>query len=169
MGKLGKALIALFIVAMVFGMGMIGYFLYARNAGNQYIVESAAVFNAATMVNATETYTDPARAVIAEYRGKRVVVSPDNYAALVTLLRKECTMPLFASSHGDDELVITVCDDAVFYVRRDRDSNNHVLVHFEDSNRSYTMHLYGGNLYNQLLNICTVGSTRYKNIPLEDA
>ena len=82
-----KALIIAAVTTLVIYIGGMIYVVRAKYSMNDYVVHLGAAFNAATIVNATETYTDEERAVIAEYEGRRAVIIPENYKPLQSYLR----------------------------------------------------------------------------------
>ena len=162
-----KLCIAFVIVFLLSGIFMLGYFVRARYQGNAYFVQVTAAFNAAALLNGEETYTDPERAVISSYGGARHVIVPENYKALVSLLRKENAMPLFRRVAGDAPLTIAICDSARLRIEPDQGSVDGALVAFEagDGHR-YTMHIRGGNIWTQLLEYATTGHGEWKNVDL---
>ena len=109
MGWKLKTVVILALGIFVAGCLWLGYMVYARYQGNDYLMQMPAAFNAALLVNGDETYTEPDKAVICAYEGQRYVILPDNYKAIVSLLRKDSAMPLFRRV-GDDAPLTIVCD-----------------------------------------------------------
>ena len=157
---------------LAFGMFLvgcvwIGYVVVARYQGNGYLMEMTASFNAAALVNGEETYTEPDKAVISTYEGQRYVILPDNYKAIVSLLRKDHAMPLLRRVGKDAPLSISICDGAQLRIEPDRDSVDGALISFvADSGKHFTMHVRGGNIWKQLIEYATVGHGEKKNLPL---
>lgn len=64
------------VIATLLALAMIiasmFYVVHAKYQMNDYVVELGLAFNAATIVNATETHMSEDDAVIAEYRGKNM-------------------------------------------------------------------------------------------------
>ena len=90
MGWKMKTFVIFAVILFVVTTAWLGFVVYARYQANDYSVEVAAAFNAATLVNGEETFTDPDRAVISSYQRQRYVIIPENYKAIVSLLRKDC-------------------------------------------------------------------------------
>ena len=58
-GWRSKSIVAFALVFFFVTCAWLGYAVYARYQGNEYLVRLAASFNAATLVNAEETYVEP--------------------------------------------------------------------------------------------------------------
>ncbi len=161
-------IIVLFALAFfLFGCLWLGFSVYARYQGNDYLMQVTAAFNAAALVNGEETYTEPDKAVISAFEGKRYVVLPENYKAIVSLLRKDHVMPVFRRVGKDAPLSIDICGGARLRIEPDRDSVDGALVSFAaDGGKRYTMHVRGGNIWEQLVRYATVGHSQYLNLPL---
>ena len=142
----------------------LGYFIRARYQGNEYLVRLTASFNAAALLNGEETYTDPDRAVISAYEGRRYVVLPENYKPLVSLLRKDHAMPPLRRVGRDAPLTIDICGSARLCVEPDGEDG--ALVRFTDeAGRRFTMHVRGGNIWKQIIEYATVGHGENQNLP----
>ena len=161
-------IVVIFVVVIFLGCcAWMGYVVYARHQANDYIVDVAASFNAASLVNGDETYTDPDRAVICTYEGRQYVIIPENYKAIISLLRKECVAPVFRRVGKDAPLVISICNSAELRIEPDADSVDGALISYTaDSGRRYTMHVRGGNIWLQILEYTTTGHSERKNLPL---
>lgn len=167
MGWKGRTVLALAIAIFVAGCLFLGYMVRARYQANEYRVRVAAAFNAAMLVNGDETYTDPQRAVIATSEGRRYVVVPENYKALVTLLRKENAMPLFRRVGKDAPLTIDICDSARLRLRPDDNGQDGALVEFTtDAGKRFIMHVRGGNIWKQITEYATVGHGENRNLEI---
>ena len=167
MGWKGKTLIALALAMALVGAVWMGYSIRARYHGNEYVMKMTLAFNAAALANGEETYTDPDRAVISACGGQRYVIVPENYKAIVSLLRKDCAMPLFRRPGKDAPLEITVCNSARLRLEPDPDSVDGALVAFTaDSGQRFTMHVRGGNIWKQIVAYATVGHGEHPNLPL---
>lgn len=167
MGWKLKALVAIGLAMALVGCAWLGYAVHARYQGNVYIVRMTTAFNAAALVNGEETYTDADRAVISAYEGRRYVINPDNYKPLVSLLRKDCAMPMFRRVGKDAPLEIVVCGGARLDIRPDPDSVDGALIAFnDDTGRRFTMHVRGGNIWKQLVEYATAGHSGHPNLPL---
>ena len=153
-------------ILLVVSLGF-GYVVYARYQGNAYAVQIAASFNAASLVNGQETYTQPDRAVVSSYEGRRFVILPDNYNALVSLLRKDHAMPPFRRVGEDAPLSIVICDSARLRIAPDGDSVDGAFVCYtDDAGKQYTMHVRGGNIWKQLVEYATTGYAKRRNLAL---
>ncbi len=162
-----KAIVCLVLGVLLAYCAWLGYLVYARYQGNAYILQTAASFNAAALLNGEETYTEPDRAVISSYEGQRYVILPDNYRAIVSLLRKDSAMPMFRRVGKDAPLSITICDSARIQIEPDRGSVDGALVLFtSDTGKRFTMHVHGGNIWKQILEYTTTGHSGYRNLPL---
>ena len=167
MGWKLKTVVFLTLGLFVAGCLWVGYVVYARYQGNEYVLQVAASFNAAALVNGEETYTDPDKAVISTYEGRQYVILPDNYRALISLLRKDSAMPLFRRVGRNAPLTIDICDGARLRIQPDRDSVDGALIAFTaDSGKRFTMHVHGGNIWKQIVKYATEGRTQYPNLPL---
>lgn len=165
MGWKGRIAVALVCALLLGGVLLLGYIVHARYQGNAYVVQVAAAFNAAALVNGEETYTDAERAVISGYEGRRYVVLPENYKALVSLLRKDHAMPPFRRVGADAPLSIAICDSAFIQIEPDGDDG--ALVCFtSDAGKRYTMHVRGGNIWKQIVEYATTGHSGRQNLPL---
>lgn len=168
MGWKLKAAVSVAVALLIVGIACLGFFVYARYQANEYAARVAASFNAAALLNGEETYTEPDRAVISVYEGRRYVVLPENYKAIVSLLRKDCAMPLVRRVGKDAPLTITVCDSARLAIEPDRDSGDGVLISFAaDTGKRFAMHARGGNIWKQLVGYATVGHSGRRNVPLQ--
>lgn len=164
----GRILITASLLLLAFGIFFLVYIIRAKYASNNYILRLGASFNAASLVNGAETFTEPEKAVITEYNGSRYVVLPENYKALNMLLRKDCASPLFPGSFADAPLTISICSDTLLRIRPDRGSVDGAVVSFETEGHRYVMHIRGGNIWTQLLTYATEGDRRNPNILLPD-
>ncbi len=167
MGWRMKTVVIFAVVLFVVTTAWLGFVVYARYQSNDYSVQVAAAFNAALLVNGEETFTDPERAVISGYQGQRYVIVPENYKAIVSLLRKDCAMPPFKRAGKDAPLTITVCDSATIHIRPDGDGVDAALIDFTAGDgRRYAMHVRGGNIWKQFVEYATAGHGQNKNLPL---
>ncbi|MBE5779128.1 MAG: hypothetical protein E7331_07340 [Clostridiales bacterium] len=146
-------------------VGMI-YLVNAKYRMNDYTVELGLAFNAATYVNATETFTDEENAVIAEFNGKRSVIVPENYKSLQSYLRRDHAMPFLAFVNKDKALHISICGKSHLYIVGDKDGQG-ALIRFESSGEKFTMHVTGGDLWQKILDVSLKGSYHGENIGLE--
>ena len=167
MGWRMKTVVIFAVVLFVVTTAWLGFVVYARYQSNDYSVQVAAAFNAALLVNGEETFTDPDRAVISGYQEQRYVIVPENYKAIVSLLRKDCAMPPFKRAGKDAPLTITVCDSATISIRPDGDGVDAALIDFTAGDgRRYAMHVRGGNIWKQFVEYATAGHGQNKNLPL---
>lgn len=149
---------ALYIAGMI-------YAVRAKLAMNDYIIQLSMAFNAATMVNAKETYTDPDRAIIAEYGGERCVVVPENYRQLSGYLTWNHAMPPFGSVDEEEALHVSICGGSDLYIEGDEDGQG-AMVLFESAGKRFTMHIASVDLWDKILKACMEGSYKAENIPL---
>ena len=167
MGWKLKILAFIAIAVILSGCVWLGYVVYARYQGNEYVLQLSASFNAAMLVNGEETFTEPEKAVICTYEGQRYVILPENYKAIVSLLRKDCAMPMFRRVGRDAPLSITVCDSTLFEIEPDAGSVDGALICLTtDTGKRYTMHVRGGNIWTQILEYTTTGRPDRWNLPL---
>lgn len=167
MGWRMKTVVIFAVVLFVATTAWLGFVVYARYQSNDYSVQVAAAFNAALLVNGEETFTDPDRAVISGFQGRRYVIVPENYKAIVSLLRKDCAMPPFKRAGKDAPLTITVCDSATISIRPDGDGVDAALIDFTAGDgKRYAMHVRGGNIWKQFVEYATAGHGQNKNLPL---
>lgn len=145
-------------------VGMI-YLVNAKYQMNDYTVQLGLSFNAATYVNATETFTDEENAVIAEYEGRRSVIVPENYKGLQSYLRRDHAMPFLAFVNKDNALHISICNQSHLYIVGDKDGQG-AMIRFETNGEKYTMHVTGGDLWQKILDISLDGSYKAENILL---
>lgn len=160
-----KTVVILTLCIFVATCAWMGYVVYARYQGNEYVMRLGTAFNAAALVNGEETYTDPDRAVISACDGRRYVIPPENYKAVSFLLRKDHVMPPFRRVGEDAPLSITICDSAILRVQPDGDDGALVSM-TTDAGKRLTMHVRGGNIWKQILEYATVGHASSPNIPL---
>ncbi len=162
-----RILVSIAIVVFLVGCVWLGYALYAGNQGNEYVVQVTAAFNAAALVNGEETCTEADRAVISAYEGRRYVILPENYKAIVSLLRKDHAMPMFRRVREDAPLSIAICACAELKIEPDEGSVDGTLISFTtDTGKRYTMHIRGGNIWKQLIDYTTTGRPDRRNLPL---
>lgn len=159
-----KALIIAAVTTLVIYIGGMIYVVRAKYSMNDYVVHLGAAFNAATIVNATETYTDPDRAVIADFDGRSAVIVPENYKALQSYLRRDHAMPPIAFINKEKSLHIAICGESHLYIQSDKDGQG-ALVRFESSGEKYTMHVTGGDLFDKILTVSLDGTNKHPNLP----
>ena len=104
-----KLLVLLAIGTLIFVIGGMTYVVKAKYSMNDYAVQLGAAFNAANIVNATETHTDAQQAVIASHNGQQSVIVPENYKALSSYLRRDHAMPLIGRVQKETALHISIC------------------------------------------------------------
>ena len=160
-------------VSLAEGLGMndlwfgdkVKYSIKLLYKGNEYTLQLTAAFNAAALLNGEETYTEPDKAVISACDGQRYVILPENYKALVTLLRKDHAMPPFRRVGQDAPLSITICGCTTLRVAPEDDDNALVSL-TTDTGKRFTMHVRGGNIWKQILEYATVGHSENRNLAL---
>ena len=162
-----RILLIVTAVLLVAGIVFMSYLLRSRNQANEYQFQIDANLAAASVANSSEPLTDPAKAVIAEYEGRRTVVVPGNYLALSSYLRKDAVMPFLARVDKNRALKITFCEAATLYAVPVDASGDKVIIQLETQGRSFTMHIRGGNLWTNLLACCMDGTYHDQNLPLE--
>lgn len=160
-----KTVVLLALAAFLATCLWLGYAVHARHQGNEYVMQLGVAFNATALLNGEETYTDPERAIISAYEGRRYVILPENYKALVSLLRKDHAMPLFRRVGKDAPLAITICDCTTIQAEPDGEDGALVCL-VTDAGKRFTMHVRGGNIWKQILEYATVGHSENQNIPL---
>lgn len=160
-----KAVVVIALATLIAMIGGMSYLVKAKYSMNDYVIELGASFNAATIINATETHMEPDKAVIAEYEGQRVLINPENYKPLQSYLRRDYAMPLFAHVNRDKALHITICGQSHLYITGDRDGQGATLL-LESSGERFTMHVTGGDLWQKIIDVCMKGFNKNENIPL---
>lgn len=165
MGWKSKAIVSLALVIFVATCLWLGYAVRARYQGNEYVLQLAAAFNAASLLNGEETYTDPDRAAVSTHEGQRYVILPENYKAVSFLLRKDHVMPLFRRVGADAPLTISICGCTGIRVEPDGDDGALVCL-VTDAGKTFTMHVRGGNIWKQILEYATTGHSENRNIAL---
>lgn len=158
-----KALIIAAITTLIIYICGMVYVVKAKYAMNDYVLQLGAAFNAATIVNATETHTDPERAVIAEYQGESAVIVPENYKALQSYLRRDHAMPPIAFIDREKSLHISICETSHLYIQSDKDGQG-ALVCLESADEKYTMHVTGGDLFDKILTVSLHGTHKNPNL-----
>ena len=165
MGWKLRAAVIFVVGFLIAGCLWFGYVVRARYQGNEYVVQLTAAFNAASLVNGEETYTDAERAVVSEYDGRRYVVLPENYKAIVSLLHRHNAMPLLRRVGKDAPLSIVICDAARIRVEPEGEDAAYVSL-VTDAGKGFTMHIRGGNIWKQILEYATLGHSENRNIPV---
>lgn len=165
MGWKSKTVVFLTLAVFLATCLWMGYAVHARYQGNEYVLQLGAAFNAASLLNGEETFTDPDKAVISTYDGQRYVILPENYKAIASLLRKDHAMPLFDRVKADAPLSIAICDCTRIRIEPDGDDGALVFLG-TDGGRSFTMHVRGGNIWKMILEYTTTGHMENRNIPL---
>lgn len=160
-----KLMIVIAVSTLVFYIGAMVYLVKAKYAMNEYILHLGAAFNAATMVNAETTFTDPQNAVIASYDGESAVVAPENYKALHSYLRWNHAMPPIAFVNKEKALHISICEKSMLYIVPDKDGQG-ATVRFESADRRFTMHVASVDLWDKILTVSLTGSGKAPNLPL---
>lgn len=160
-------LLVFVILLLVCGIGLVIYSVHSRLTCTEYQFQVDAVLTAASVENGGEALTDPGRAVIAEYAGKRFAVVPGNYTALSSYLRRDAASRLFLSVDPEKALRITVCDEAVFLIMPEDGSEDRVLIMLTTRGNTFRIRADGGNLWKSLLTCCTKGTYHDDNIPLD--
>ena len=168
MGWRSKILVFVALGVFVFGCVWLGYAVNARTKGNEYMIQLAASFNAAMLINAEETFTDPDRAIISACEGQRYIIIPENYSAVLSLLHKDHVMPMIRRVGKDAPLSISICGSTSISIEPDRDSVDGALILFvTDTGKRFTKHVRGGNFWTQILEYTTVGFPTRHNLPLQ--
>lgn len=162
-----KALVWMTVLLLALGAAGMIYLIRARMQGTEYQFQVDAVLAAAQAANGGEALTDPDRAVIASWEGMRAVISPGNYQALSSYLRRDAAMPLLARLDPEGALKIVCCNEAELLARPTDETGDRVLVRLTTQGRTFTMHIKGGNLWVNLLACCTEGTYHHRNLPLD--
>lgn len=161
-----KLLVFLAIGTLLFVIFGFSYVIRAKYQMNEYNIQLGVAFNAATFVNATETFTDEENAVIATYEGKSAVIVPENYKALQSYLRRDYAMPPFGKVKDEGALHISICGESHLYIQGDKDGQG-ALLRLDTDGKSFLMHVTGGDLWEKILKVSMDGRNDYPNIPLE--
>ena len=162
-----KTLLFLVILLLILGTAGMIYLIRARMQGTEYQFQVDAVLAAARAANGGEALPDPDRAVIASWEGRRTVIAPGNYQALSSYLRRDAAMPLLARVDPEGALKIVCCSEAELLARPTDGTGDRVLVRLTTQGRTFTMHIKGGNLWQNLLACCTEGTYHDQNLSLD--
>lgn len=154
------------LVLVVVIAGMI-YVVNAKNIMNEYTIQSGAAFNAAMLINAEETFTDPEHAVVAVYGNQRAIVIPENYRSVLYYLRENAGSPIFARIDRGNALTLTVCGSSVFTVDFDPDGEA-ATVEFTSDEKRFIMRVRGTELRDRLLKCVLEGTGAGRNISLTE-
>ena len=160
-----KLIISIGILSLIAAIGGMIYVVNAKNLMNEYTVQSTAVFNAAMLINADETFTDEEHAVIASFEDTQAVVIPENYKSVLYYLRENAAAPLFASRSRGSTLTISLCGGPVFTVSFDSDGEK-ATVELDTGEKVFRMRIRGINLREHLLNCALKGTAAGQNLPL---
>jgi len=164
-GWKSKAVVVFTLVFLVAGLMWLGYAVYARYQGNEYVLQLTAAFNAASLVNGEETFTEPDKAAISSYDGRQYVILPENYKAIVSLLHRDNVMPMLRRVRADAPLSICICESTRLYVEPETEDSAWVGL-VDESGKRFTMHIHGGNIWKQIIEYATTGHSENKNIVL---
>ena len=160
-----KLILACTLLALLAGtVGMV-YVVRAKFATNDYLTQLSLAFNAAMLVNAHETYTDDAQAVIAETENGRFVIEPENYRTLSFYLKVQAAMPLFERVDENAPLKISICGESMIYAEP-ASGGNGANLRFESGGKKTTMHVSDSYLWEELIRTCERGTSRAENILL---
>ncbi|MGI6174003.1 MAG: hypothetical protein ACOYI8_08940 [Christensenellales bacterium] len=159
----GRLFIAFGLLLLAAVIGGMVYTVAAKNAMNRYIEEIGIVLNAATMVNATETYLDEARSVTAEWEGETYVIAPENYKALSNYLRTKCAPVFFSRVDRENALTITFCGEGRLIAKGFEGGDGASLL-FESRGEVFKMRISGNGLWEKLLKVSTEGTTQFPNL-----
>jgi len=160
-------LVIVTIAALLGGIGLVIYSVNARLTGNEYQFQVDAVLAAAEVANGGEPLTDPEKAVIAEYEGKKAVIAPGNYRALSSYLRKDAASMLFLTIRPEKAVRITVCGEAEIYAMPEDEQGDVVLIQMTSRGKTFRIRTDGGNQWSSLLRCCMEGTYHDANIPLD--
>lgn len=160
-----KCLCLLAVATLLFLIGGMVYVVKAKYSMNDYAIQIGAAFNAATLVNATDTYTDADHAVVAAHEGQRAILVPENYKALSSYLRRDHAMPLFSHIDKTTALHVSICNQSHLYIQGDKDGDG-AMVRFETAGDTFVMHVRGGDLWDKILKLCMEGTHSNPNIAL---
>ncbi|MGN0746362.1 MAG: hypothetical protein ACI4ML_06800 [Aristaeellaceae bacterium] len=160
-----KLLIFVGVATLVMVIAGMVYVVNAKYQMNEYALQTGLAFNAATLVNASETHTEEEQAVVAEYQGRRAIIVPENYKTVLSYLRRSYAMPPFAHVSKDTALHLTICGASECWVAGDRDGQGATVL-FTSAGKSFTMHVSGSDLWQKLLSACLDGTYNAENLPL---
>ena len=161
-----KVLIVLTAVLLISGIAFFAFTIHSRMVTTEYQFQIDAILSAAIVANNGELTADEDKAVIAEYDGKRAAVSPGNYTALSSYLRKDAAAPLTVSIREAKALKLTVCNEAVLYAMPEDDSGDVVLIRLTTQGKTFRIRTDGGNLWENLTACCMKGTYHDDNMPL---
>lgn len=166
--KLIHILIILTVLLLVLGIAFLIWSVHSRLKGTEYQFQVEAILSAASIANGEDPLTtDPDKAVIAEYDGRKTVVVPGNYLALSSYLRKDAASMLFFSMDRENAMKLTVCNEAVLYLAPDRSNTDVVFVELTTMGQDFRIRTDGGNQWLNLLACCMKGTYHDSNIPLD--
>ncbi len=160
--------IILTVLLLIIGIAAMIFLVHSRKVTDEYKFQVEYIFLLASVANEETLTTDPALSVITSWEGKEWAVSPMNYKALLSYLRRDAAMPLLMPRIDPDHcLTIRCCDEAVFRVVPENDSGNSILVELSTDNQVFRMRASGGLLWKGLLEYGTEGPLRERNLLLE--
>ena len=160
-----RLLVFIGIATLVMVIAGMVYVVRSKYQMNEYALQTGAAFNAATLVNATETHTEEDQAIVAEYQGQRAIIVPENYKIVLSYLRRSYAMPFYARVNKDAALHLTFCGSSDCWVEGDRDGQGATVL-FTSAGKSFTMHVSGSDLWQKLLDTCLDGTYNADNLPL---
>lgn len=160
--------IILTVLILVVAIALMIFAVHSRKRTEEYKFQVEAIFSLAAAANDNTLLKDPDLSVVTSWEGRKWVVSPENYMALVSYLRRDAGMPLFMPRIDPDRcLTVTVCGEAVFRVIPENDSGESILIELETGSQTFRMHAKGGLLWNGLLDYSTEGPLRQRNLTLD--
>ena len=166
--KATKILIILVILFLVGGIAFMIFSVHSRLQGTEYQFQIDAILTAASIANEEDpATTDPEKAVIAEYDGRKTVVVPGNYLALSSYLKKDSASMLFLSIDREKALKLTICGEAVIYAVPEKNNEDVVLLELTTMGQTFRMRTDGGNQWAKLLECCMKGTYHDENIVIE--
>ena len=166
--KIFRILVIVTILLLIAGIAFLIFSIHSRLTISEYQFQVDAILTAASIANGEDSLTtDPALSLTAEYEGRKAVVVTNNYMALSSYLRKSSACMLFFSVNREKAMKLTVCNEAVFYIAPQENSEDVVYVEFSTMGQTFHMRTHGGNQWKNLLDCCMKGTYHDGNIPLE--
>ena len=162
-----RILFVFFCLFLVAGIAFLAFCIHSRNTLNEYLFQTEAILASAQVANGGETTADPEKAILSDYEGKRYVIAPENYRALLSYLRKGAGAALHVPIDPENTLKLTVCGEAIFEIAPEKGNVDVVLIRLTSRGKTFQIRTTGGNQWTSLLACCTKGTYRGENLLLE--
>ena len=158
-------LIAVGIVFLVLGIGIMGWMLHASRTANRFEAQVEMGFMAAQMLNAHTIHMDESKVVVAEYEGKSVIVHPDHYNALKLLLTQNRAAMLTGEMNKENALRISFCKTSDMFIGPVAEGDG-IYVEWLTQGERYYVRIKGNDIWERVRLFAIEGVETSRNIPL---